>query len=829
MRSTVYLIFFTFWVLLLLITKSHSAYADDGLMIDKMLDAIATHNVETTYETKNTKFDSKINNFTEEENKYIINEEKSIEADYEDEVKDSEEEKKHFAYEEIFIGPNYQTEEKESIHKNNENKQSNENIWWNEDKQWWIKITVWWSEEWSPEGWRLVEWWSEEWWETPWLKPWLPGEWWIHWWWTQWWWTNWWDDTLDYLCDLDEWDWNDQEYVVTFNTDWWENIQPMEINKWDSIEELPVPSKTWYKFWWRYWGEFYVINSDDLSYDQWCNSPELLDADKYCIFSLPVGDDTNMDIYVSPSNLEIVWSACSGEQYCHSLNIWEWSWWLPISYFSKLKTEWLLDSYTFGENYNIFWQKITDYKSLIYNLNAKWSEKNSHYRWQYMNINKSNNCTVSGACGKEDSTKNLSIRCISVTNDDKLSFWQLDESVWAVRYNWWPIIQDTTLYAKWDWCDEWYVEDDWKCIEWIKVIFDAETNWGKTITNTITVFSWTTINLSEFVAVKSWYNFIWWNTDPNATEKLDDNYVVEKWETMYWIFNKTLTISYSQWEWVESIDKTFDTCEIFNNEESCNVEIPLIVLKEWYKNWYWLSDQWNIMNEWWIVTISDNVVYTATAVKISGWQSGWWKKWSTEWSSESIITPDNNQNNNQNTEKDSSNNMSEKQNSSFSNEFYDAYEFAYKHWITTKPTIKEAQMYWKLTRIEMAKMLSQYAIKVLWKIPDVSLWSQSFIDVSKSMDEQYNNAVTLSYQLWIMWQNMKNNRFNPKKIVTRAELVTALSRMLYWLDDGIYESTWKFYIPHISKLYNEWLIQEKNPNIQERRWYLMLMLMRSVK
>ena len=43
-------------------------------------------------------------------------------------------------------------------------------------------------------------------------------------------------------------------------------------------------------------------------------------------------------------------------------------------------------------------------------------------RSEYMNINKSNNCTVSGACGKEDSTKNLSIRCISVTNDDKLSF-----------------------------------------------------------------------------------------------------------------------------------------------------------------------------------------------------------------------------------------------------------------------------------------------------------------------------------------------------------------------------------------------------------------------
>jgi hypothetical protein len=314
---------------------------------------------------------------------------------------------------------------------------------------------------------------------------------------------------------------------------------------------------------------------------------------------------------------------------------------------------------------------------------------------------------------------------------------------------------------------------------------------------------------------------------------LDDNYVVEKWETlyaifskvMYWIFNRTLTVLYSQWEWVESINKTIDTCEIFNNETSCNVEAPVITLKQWYNNWYWLSDQWNVVNDWWIIVLSDNIIYTATAQRTSNWQSGWWWK---KWGETSVKDIDSN-NKNQSKNQEDSKNTTNKQNNNYSKEFYEAYEFAYKNWITTKSTIKEAQMYWKLTRIEMAKMLSQYAINILWKSPDVSLWSQNFIDVSNSMDEQYNYAVTLAYQLWIMWQNMKNNMFNPKKIVTRAEFATALSRMLYWLDDGVYESTWKFYIPHISKLYNEWIIQEKNPSLQERRWYIMLMLMRSIK
>jgi hypothetical protein len=49
----------------------------------------------------------------------------------------------------------------------------------------------------------------------------------------------------------------------------------------------------------------------------------------------------------------------------------------------------------------------------------------------------------------------------------------------------------------------------------------------------------------------------------------------------------------------------------------------------------------------------------------------------------------------------------------------------------------------------MAKMLSNYAINVLEKTPDTGR-NISFTDVSPELDAQYNNGVTLAYQLGIM-------------------------------------------------------------------------------
>jgi hypothetical protein len=39
----------------------------------------------------------------------------------------------------------------------------------------------------------------------------------------------------------------------------------------------------------------------------------------------------------------------------------------------------------------------------------------------------------------------------------------------------------------------------------------------------------------------------------------------------------------------------------------------------------------------------------------------------------------------------------------------------------------------------------------------------------------------------------------------------------------------KYYEPHMAKLYNEWIINNTDPKMKEKRWYVMTMLMRSAK
>lgn len=152
-------------------------------------------------------------------------------------------------------------------------------------------------------------------------------------------------------------------------------------------------------------------------------------------------------------------------------------------------------------------------------------------------------------------------------------------------------------------------------------------------------------------------------------------------------------------------------------------------------------------------------------------------------------------------------------------EFELAYEFAFKHGITTMDTIEKANMTWNLTRIAMAKMLSYYAINVLGQTPDTTKVCE-FDDVSAQDDLGYNNWVTLACQLWFMWVWMKN--FRPYDTVIRAEFVTALSRMLFGTPD------WDpYYVTHLQKLKSEWIITNDNPNMEELRGYVMIMLMRS--
>jgi hypothetical protein len=82
-------------------------------------------------------------------------------------------------------------------------------------------------------------------------------------------------------------------------------------------------------------------------------------------------------------------------------------------------------------------------------------------------------------------------------------------------------------------------------------------------------------------------------------------------------------------------------------------------------------------------------------------------------------------------------------------ELREAYNFSYNNSVTKADTIEKAKVFDGLTRIQMANMLSNYAINVLKKVPDSSR-NIKFRDVSSKLDKKYDGAVTKAYQLGIM-------------------------------------------------------------------------------
>jgi len=159
-----------------------------------------------------------------------------------------------------------------------------------------------------------------------------------------------------------------------------------------------------------------------------------------------------------------------------------------------------------------------------------------------------------------------------------------------------------------------------------------------------------------------------------------------------------------------------------------------------------------------------------------------------------------------------------------------AYNYAYQNGITTMSSINKADMWWNLTRIAMAKMLSNYAINILGLNPDTSKYC-NFSDVSSSLDYQYDYWVLKACQLGLMGVWISN--FRPNDTVTRAEFGTVLSRALNARNTtrlAQMNNAEPYYSEHLKYLKEEWIMNNiSNPSSLERRWRVMLMLMRADK
>lgn len=164
--------------------------------------------------------------------------------------------------------------------------------------------------------------------------------------------------------------------------------------------------------------------------------------------------------------------------------------------------------------------------------------------------------------------------------------------------------------------------------------------------------------------------------------------------------------------------------------------------------------------------------------------------------------------------------------SPYNKELTDAYSYAFGVKITTVPNIERADLTGVLIRSHLSKMMSEYAMKVLWKTPDTSR-KCIFKDVDNQTDE-FKKYARISCELWLMWLKTDwtpADTFHPDGKVTRAIFGTTLSRAIWW-DKNNWWSNW--YAKHLADLKAHWIMNQIDfPNNRELRWRVMLTMMRA--
>lgn len=146
------------------------------------------------------------------------------------------------------------------------------------------------------------------------------------------------------------------------------------------------------------------------------------------------------------------------------------------------------------------------------------------------------------------------------------------------------------------------------------------------------------------------------------------------------------------------------------------------------------------------------------------------------------------------------------------------FSWASSIWITTQSTLKQAMFDRNVTREEFAKMLSTFAKTMnRWWNEQNALCSR-YSDLSKAWWD-LRTHITQVCNIWLMWRTsdwwvMKS--FYPKNNLTQWDVVTTLSRMLWW---RFYNQDWTdFWKKHIDIFLLRWFIDKAEPmKIQTRR------------
>ena len=169
------------------------------------------------------------------------------------------------------------------------------------------------------------------------------------------------------------------------------------------------------------------------------------------------------------------------------------------------------------------------------------------------------------------------------------------------------------------------------------------------------------------------------------------------------------------------------------------------------------------------------------------------------------------------------------QDSQFASEQNDAYLWSCQHNITTMRTIQEARPDQPLTRAELAKIMSVYAMKE-YHLKPLRAGVVNYKDVNADLGD-LADYIQLAYQLQIMGINADGTpiqAFEPHKLVSRAEFATVLSRVIWGNKHNITGDD--RYSAHLQALKKYEIITSDVPaNWWELRGRAFLMLHRTAK
>ena len=91
-------------------------------------------------------------------------------------------------------------------------------------------------------------------------------------------------------------------------------------------------------------------------------------------------------------------------------------------------------------------------------------------------------------------------------------------------------------------------------------------------------------------ATKEGWTFVGWNTNKDAETSLTTYQMPNSNITLYAIYSKTLKVTYQKGENIESIGKVEDSCNIYNNNTSCEITLPEITPSLGYAIDGWYED-----------------------------------------------------------------------------------------------------------------------------------------------------------------------------------------------------------------------------------------------